>query len=272
MARSELKPGEAGGTLKKGSYPTPAQSMCLGMGQKQTVDCWKFGAFGPQRDGSVTIDPKGYKMWADPADEEGWTNEKWGWKRAKSWKLEQCIWALHSVWDVETGFVLRPDYFRCSSSDEEVEFLSDYWLPHFTAFSKRIRAARPESILFVQPPVFAPAPKSMSEDDLLKGRAAYSAHYYNGLTLITRQWNWFNADALGLLRGNYSSALAAVKIGSAAIRRSLQTQLGILKADAATIGRGNAYSIWMRRDHMGGRIRGSARGIIPSGRRRLMRV
>ena len=52
---------------------------------------------------------------------------------------------------------------------------------------------------------------------------------------MTRHWNWFNADALGLLRGKYSTTIGAVKIGSAAIRASLRSQLGILKDDSLSI-------------------------------------
>ncbi|KAG6810706.1 hypothetical protein H0H92_010669 [Tricholoma furcatifolium] len=230
-------PQRQGSTLKKGSYPTPAQSLRLGMGQAQTVENWTFGAFGPSRDGSVTIDPKGIKIWAEPSTEtaEG-VHEHWGWKRdVEKWKLGTCIWAQHGVWDIETGYILRDDYFRyLPATGELVEFIADYWRPHFVRYAARIRQAHPEAILFVQPPVFAPPPPL--DDNVLQGRGAYSAHYYDGLTLITRHWNWFNADALGLLRGRYSSKLQAVKIGEPAIRRSLQEQLGILKADAATLG------------------------------------
>ncbi|KAG6849910.1 hypothetical protein H0H93_003778 [Arthromyces matolae] len=231
-------PTSQGSTLKKGSYPTPAQSLRLGMGQAQTVENWTFGAFGPSRDGSVTIDPKGIKIWADSSIESpNGFNERWGWKRDVSkWKLGTCIWSQHGVWDIETGFILREDYFRfLPSTGAPVEFISDYWRPHFIRFASRIRQSHPEAILFVQPPVFAPPP-SIDEDSVLKGRVAYSAHYYDGLTLITRHWNWFNADALGLLRGRYTNKLQAVKIGSQAIRRSLQEQLGMLKSDATILG------------------------------------
>lgn len=43
--------------------------------------------------------------------------------------------------------------------------------------------------------------------------------------------NWFNADAIGILRGKYPSVVFGLKIGEAAIRRSLRQQLGVLKRD-----------------------------------------
>ncbi|KAJ7653334.1 glycoside hydrolase family 5 protein [Mycena polygramma] len=228
-------PPAQGSTLRKGTYPTPLQSFRLGMGEAQTVENWSFGAFGPARDGSVTIDPKGRTIWASPEDEPGGIHPTYGWTRDPGWTLGTCIWAQHGVWDVETGFLMLPSYFRTiPGTDDEIEFIEDYWTEHFTAFARRIRAAHPEAILFVQPPVFARPPAL--EDGVLAGRGAYSGHYYDGLTLITRHWNWFNADALGLLRGKYATTLQAVKIGTTAIRKSLQEQLGILKGDALTFG------------------------------------
>ncbi|KAG5642860.1 hypothetical protein DXG03_002037 [Asterophora parasitica] len=230
-------PVKQGSTLKKGTYPTPAQSLRLGMGQAQTVDNYTFGAMGPSRDGSVTIDPKGAKIWAEPETESAdGVHPRWGWQRdVKQWKLGTCVWAQHGVWDIETGFILRDDYFRYSPvTGDPVDFILDYWKPHFVSFGARIRRGHPEAILFVQPPVFAQPPEL--EEEVLKGRAAYSAHYYDGLTLVTRHWNWFNADALGLLRGKYSNTLQAVKIGEGAIRKSFQEQLGMLQADAKILG------------------------------------
>ncbi|KAK0493287.1 glycoside hydrolase family 5 protein [Armillaria luteobubalina] len=237
-----VSPTQQGSTLRKGTHPSPAQSLRLGMGQAQTVDNWSFGAFGPSRNGSVTIDPKGYKMWSDPETEtaEG-IHTRWGWRRHKDWQLGTCVWAQHGVWDIESGYILVPDYFRYVPSSRsagdapvEVEFIADYWQPHFESFTSRIRESHPESIMFAQPPVFAPPPPI--DESVLKGRAAYSPHYYDGLTLITRHWNWFNADALGVLRGKYSSPLQAVKVGETAIRKSLQEQLSMYKVDAHILG------------------------------------
>ncbi|PPQ88472.1 hypothetical protein CVT26_004637, partial [Gymnopilus dilepis] len=180
-------PPKQGSTLKKGTYPTPAQGMRLGMGRKETVEQWAFGAMGPRREGSVVVDPRGRKVWADPVDLENpelgcmtttgelpdGTHPKWGWKRdVESWPLGTCIWALHGVWDVETGYVLRPDYFRyrytqIPSPDTpgevlevrtEVDFLTDYWKPHWLAYSHTIRTHHPHAMIFVQPPVFAVPP------------------------------------------------------------------------------------------------------------------
>lgn len=230
-------PEEQGSTLRKGSHPTPAQSLRLGMGQKETVEHWDFGAFGPKRDGTVTIDPKGHKMWLNPEVEPEGKNERWGWQRSSEWQLGVCIWALHGVWDIESGYILQPEYFRCPPFDPDrpVVFESDFWRPHWRAYSARIREAHPEAIHFVQPPVFAQPPPLDGPDDL-RGRCCYSGHYYDGLTLVTRHWNWFNADALGLLRGKYKYTWMAAKLGESAIRQSIQEQLGMLKSDADILG------------------------------------
>lgn len=245
-------PTGQGSTLKKGTYPTPAQSLRMGMGAKQTVENWSFGKLGPARDGQVTIDPKGLKMWAEPIrpDEVGLrhgelpdgTHTRWGWKRdVDNWPLGTCIWALHGVWDIETGFILRPDYFQFKYEhfipSEPVEFLIHHWRPHFIEYATRIRQIHPLAILFVQPPVFSPPPPL--PESILQGRCVYAPHYYDGMTLVTRHWNWFNADALGLIRGKYGSgvgsSLRAVRFGENAIRKSFQDQMGYFKDDVGLI-------------------------------------
>ncbi|PIL33085.1 hypothetical protein GSI_04534 [Ganoderma sinense ZZ0214-1] len=227
-------PTKQGSVLKKGPFPSPAQSLRLAMGTAQTVDHWIFTSTGSKKDKTVTIDPRGRKMWADPATEPNGVHPKWGWKRDPGWELGTCIWALHDVWDVDTGEVLLPYYFRQHLNGDKLEFIEDFWRPHWGVFSTRIRALHPEAILFIAPPVFVPPPQI--DEQCLKGRCCYSTHYYDGLTLVSRHWSWYNADALGLIRGKYSSPVAAAKIGERAIRKSIQEQLGYLKADAEILG------------------------------------
>lgn len=174
--------------LKKGPTPSAIQSLRLGTGVPQTVDNWEFGSMGPRRNGSVTIDPAGRSVWSDPSTEVDGVHPRWGWKRAQSWPLGQCIWALHRVWDPLSGNALLPAYFATTRPDpmtEErrepgtpVDFVPDFWRPFWRRYAKRIRASHPEAVLFIQPPVFVQPPPL--EDDDTKGRAAYSAHYYDG--------------------------------------------------------------------------------------------
>ncbi|KAG8793318.1 hypothetical protein FRC12_003109 [Ceratobasidium sp. 428] len=212
----------------------------------QTVENWAFGALGPKRDGYVTIDPAGRTVWSSPGTKEDvgdglgdQVNKRWAWRRAAWWPLGKCIWALHGVWagpdatDTKGEIpILKPDYFESPPFDPSrgVVFVADYWRPHWRDYIARIQPAHPEAIFFLQPPVFVQPPPLDDED--FCGRGAYSAHYYDGLTLMTRHWNWFNADALGLLRGKYSSVLGALRISEAAIRRCLRDQLAMFKDDS----------------------------------------
>ncbi|KAG8740375.1 hypothetical protein FRC10_004384 [Ceratobasidium sp. 414] len=237
-------------SLKKGTCPTPAQGIRLASGIPQTVENWAFGALGPKRDGYVTIDPAGRTVWNSPGTEEDVgdgsgerINRRWGWRRAASWPLGKCIWALHGVWagpDAAADSkgeipILKPDYFESPPFDpsRRVVFVADYWRPQWRAYIARIRQAHPEAIFFLQPPVFVQPPPLDDED--FCGRGVYSAHYYDGLTLMTRHWNWFNADALGLLRGKYTSVLGALRVGETAIRKCLRDQLSMFKDDAREI-------------------------------------
>lgn len=239
-----LYPTTQGSALKKGTVPTPLQSLKLGMGVAQTLDNYTFGSFGSKRSGTVTVDPKGVQIWADPSTEPNGVHPKWGWKRSSEWTLGTCVWALHGVWDIDTASLLQPHYFRFypSSSTSSptgpfpmpVNFLEEFLLPHLTDYVTRIRAAHPSAIAFVQAPVFAIPPQI--PESLLKGRACHSTHYYDGLTLVTCHWHLFNADAVGIIRGKYSSPIFAGKFGERAIRASIQSQLGILKSDGVQLG------------------------------------
>lgn len=200
--------------LKKGPTPTPIQGLRLGTGVPQTVDNYEFGAMGPSRNGFVTIDPAGLSVWLDPSTEEEGVNARWGWTRDSGWELGQCIWALHGVWNPSTGMALIPDYFANCRPDPEsleekppsrkVDFVPDFWRPFWRKYAARIREAHPEAIMFIQPPVFV-QPPPFEEDDL-NGRAAYSAHYYDGRSLMN-QWSVYtDADWVGLRRFDIDDA------------------------------------------------------------------
>ncbi|KAA1067163.1 hypothetical protein PGT21_012759 [Puccinia graminis f. sp. tritici] len=219
--------------LRIGPTPTGYQGLKMGMGGSCKLENYRFGPLGPQRDGSVVVDPKGKRAWLHPSAEPNGLSG-YGWRRDPGWVLGTCIWAQHGIWDPETDAVLKPHYFNESRQDpnKPVDFASQYWRPHLNAYCHMIRQIHPEAILFVHPPVFEiPPDLSPSVLPILKHRSVFSSHFYDGLTLVTKHWNWFNADALGILRGKYPSVVFGLKIGETAIRKCMRAQLGMLKQD-----------------------------------------
>ncbi|GAA6027085.1 hypothetical protein JCM8097_006099 [Rhodosporidiobolus ruineniae] len=215
--------------LRVGPMPTAFQALRLGMGESLTVENWKSGSLGPKRDGNVTVGTPGLTAWLDPSEEPN-GKSPWGWQRDPGWKLGECIWAQHGVWDSASKQLLRPDYFGVKpNGGEEVEFGRDYWLPFWKRWAPQAREWHPEAIHFIHSPVFQVPPKI--EGPELQNRVAHSTHFYDGLTLVTKHWNWFNADALGILRGKYASIVLGVKVGESAIRRCMRDQLGMLRQD-----------------------------------------
>lgn len=215
--------------LRIGPMPTALEAMKLGMGNPVTVEKWKFGPLGPKKAGHTRIDPRGASAWLSEKEDLRY-GAKYGWKRGSRWPAGQCVWALHGVWDVRTGQVLCRDYFAREGHD----FGREYWQKHWLAWAKMVREVHPEAIHFVHPPVFEVPPNLEANEDCkaaISDRAVFSTHFYDGLTLITKHWNWFNADAIGLLRGKYSGIPMAIRIGTRAIRNVMRDQLGYLRQD-----------------------------------------
>lgn len=221
--------------LKKGPTPTPFEGMRLGMGEAIEVDDWEFSQMGPKKAGKAILDPKGKKLWLKEEDEASRGGGKWGWKRGIEWKMGTCIWGQHGVWEPSSKALLKPAYFSSfpEETSHKVAFNDDFWKYHWMAYAPRIRQHHPEAIHFIQPPVFSIPPKL--PESLLQGRLCTAPHFYDGLTLMTKHWNWFNADALGLLRNKYWTVVQAVKIGEAAIRKCTQDQLAILQKDTKDV-------------------------------------
>ncbi|KAI8459817.1 cytoplasm protein [Phakopsora pachyrhizi] len=219
--------------LQIGPTPTAIQGMKLGMGRSCKLENYRFGPLGSQRDGHVLIDPNGKRAWLDPsAEPDGLSG--YGWRRDPGWKLGSCIWAQHGVWDPEDGKILKADYFAHSRRSPELraDFAANHWRPHLNAYCHMVRQVHPEAILFVHPPVFQIPPNLKPEIlPILEHRSVFSSHFYDGLTLITKHWNWFNADALGILRGKYPSIVFGVKIGETAIRKCMRSQLSMIRQD-----------------------------------------
>lgn len=218
-------------TVTLGPVPTPFENMQLANGQPVEVPCYKFGPLGPTKEGTIVLDPKGKKLWITPEDDEKRGAGKWGFTRGPEWRIGECIWAQHGVWDPAQNKLLRPAYFYTfpTDPDAKVEFVHDFWRLHWLSYASMIRTVHREAIHFMNTTVFKPLPEL--PESFLQHRACASPHYYDGLTLMTRHWSWFNADALGVLRGKYWSVVQALRIGEQSIRKCIQEQLGQLKMD-----------------------------------------
>ncbi|RDW68003.1 (trans)glycosidase-4 [Coleophoma cylindrospora] len=217
--------------LQKGTSPTAWQAILTGSGRACEIDTWDFGGLGPYKSGRVLVDPQGVSAWL-PAD---YDDSRYGWKRDPGWKLGECVWAQHGVWDPKTDTLLKKDYFSCIPSTGEKldyeEFTNKYFMAHYRKYRDTIRKWHKDCILFCQPPVLEipPSIKGTVDDD---PKMVYAPHYYDGITLITKKWNrYWNVDVFGVLRGRYMSPAFAVKLGETAIRNCFKDQLTAIRKE-----------------------------------------
>jgi len=217
--------------LKKGTCPTIWQCLLTGSGRACEVETWDMGGLGPYKVGTTLIDPHGEKAWL-PAD---YDDSRYGYKRDEGWKLGECIWAQHGVWDPETDTLLQKDYFAKNPRTGDVidypNFTNTYFMDLYRKWRDAIRTHHKGSLLLMQYPTLELPPEiAGTEDD--DPKMAYAPHFYDGITLMTKKWNrTWNVDVVGVLRGRYLHPVFAIKVGEAAIRNSFKDQLASLRQE-----------------------------------------
>lgn len=217
--------------LKKGTSPTMWQTLLTGMGRACEVDTWGMGGMGPYKTGTELVDPQGEIAWLPV----GYDDSKYGWTRDPGWKLGECIWAQHGVWEPATDTLLRKDYFAKNPNTGKTidypEFTNTYFMDFWRNFKNACRAIHKDCIMLMQFPTLELPPeiKDTPDDDKL---LVFTPHYYDGITLMTKHWNsTWNVDVVGVLRGKYLHPAFAIKIGETAIRNCLKEQLATLRQE-----------------------------------------
>lgn len=218
--------------MKKGTCPTPWQSLLTGAGRAVEVDTYDFGSFGPYKSGTQLVDPEGTSAWLLPEDSR---DEWYGFKRDVNWKLGICLWAQHGIWEPDTDTLLKPEYFakkpRTGQTLTYEAFTNSYFIKHVGVYKSAVREHHKDCILLLQGPVLEipPTIKGTIHDEK---RLIFATHYYDGLTLLTKHWNrLYNVDVFGVLRGKYWSPAFAVKVGETAIRNCLKNQLEAIRME-----------------------------------------
>lgn len=173
--------------LRKGSAPTAWQAMLTGSGRACEIETWEFGSLGPYKSGTTLVDPKGKSVWLLTDDHD----QRYGWKRDPGWKLGECIWAQHGVWDPSSDTLLKSEYFAKHPPTEQLLayelFTNTYFMDFFRRFRDTIRSVHRDAIIFCQPPVLEVPPqlKGTKDDDKCM---VYAPHFYEAVTLMTKHW------------------------------------------------------------------------------------
>lgn len=173
--------------LQKGTSPTAWQAILTGNGRACEIDTWDFGGMGPFKSGTALVDPKGETAWVSSTEYD----DKYGWKRDPAWKLGECIWAQHGVWDQASDTLLKSDYFgKHPTTGETIDyeyFTNNWFMEGYRKYRDAIRGIYPQTIMFCQPPVLEipPSLKGTPDDD---PNMVFAPHFYDGITLMTKKW------------------------------------------------------------------------------------
>lgn len=217
--------------LKKGTAPTLWQCILTGSGRACEIDTYDVGNLGSYKTGSKLVDPKGEVAWLS----KDYDDSRYGWKRDEGWKMGECVWAQHGVWDPKTDTILDKDYFK-KNPRTGMEYTYPNWTQtHFMDFFRRyrdsVRAIHKDCIVVMQLPTLELPPKIKGTADD-EPKLAYSPHWYDGITLMTKKWNkLWNVDIVGVLRGKYWTPAFSVKVGEQAIRNCFKDQHNTLNRE-----------------------------------------
>ncbi|KAK4176476.1 glycoside hydrolase superfamily [Triangularia setosa] len=218
--------------LKKGTCPTIWQTMLTGSGRAVEVETWDMGQIGPYKVGRTLVDPHGEVAWL-PVD---YDESRYGYKRDPGWKLGECIWAQHGVWDPSTDTLLKKDYFGIHpTTGEHIDypyFTNNFFMDYFRAYRDAIRSHHKNAIMLLQGPTMELPPKIKGTPDGEDPLLIYAPHWYDGITLMTKKWNrYWNIDVIGVLRGKYWTPASGLRFGETAIRRCFADQHATMRQE-----------------------------------------
>lgn len=159
-----------------GTVPSPFQSMLLGMGHAQSIGNYGISLAGPARKGTHVINPLGRKVWREGCD---------------------GVWRQNGVWDYDDNGIprlLKPDYFY-RANGYVVDFAHHYLRPFTNRFAEAIRKHDDDAMIFFEiEAIDGGLPPYWMDDDA--ERIGYAPHWYDGVTLYTKQYfPWIAYDA-----------------------------------------------------------------------------
>eukprot|EP00940_MAST-03C_sp_MAST-3C-sp2_P003198 g3198.t1 len=118
-----------------------------------------------------------------------------------------CVWRREGVYGYDKSgelVLLRPHHFRKHpKSGEDLNFVRDCVVPFFRRMAKGIRMEIPNAIIFAEPTINFedmhgdPPPKWIREADVGVGGYCWAKHYYDGATLMTKNFRpWIGVDQI----------------------------------------------------------------------------
>ncbi|KAG0219631.1 hypothetical protein BGX33_001803 [Mortierella sp. NVP41] len=252
--------------MRQGDMPTPLQSLMLGEGMTvQNVATFQLQLVGPVKTGTRTIQPSAHpdatalppdqrpvKAWLRPTIRAE-IDRKYGFKRDGCFpRAGECLWAQHGVWSIKARTVLQQDYFMrgllkagvvSSTKQPPIQWVPDHWMPFAKRVIELVRSIHPTAILFLEPPVYVPAPDLVSEsraaktpdqapNQILTSNMVYTPHHYDDLVLLTKKYlGWVNIDLLGLSRGRHKSLYGSIIFGKKATESLFGNQIGEIQKE-----------------------------------------